>query len=409
MKTSLYFDIDPLLFHSTGVLRYSRQALKAFQELFTVQFFSSCGALEHYSASIENDIKTKIGPFIFSGELNFFQKCYMREKLQGSNKIRRELYRSMAKIENSFRNLGKVVYQTETPIIFSPFPILSPFYFHRDILKVQFVHDVMPLVLNEPISQKYQHSYRRLIEGLKSMDLVVTNSQFTKRALLEWDHDFEKTTVCVTPLPFDSHFIPTVSNSILEEFGLVQKKYLLVSSTLSPRKRVERVLHAWASLPSKQGYQLVLLGNWGYHLAYNQELMKLIKQTPNVIHIPTVREEALPSLYSAAFFSIFPSRYEGYGYPVLESMACGVFCLIVEGTSMEEIVGEALPKLRDGSVEECAKWIEWAFSSPSEIDELSTLAYTQAKKFKFESFAQVNKEALSLAFQKKYGCNLLSH
>ncbi|WP_246796831.1 glycosyltransferase family 4 protein [Burkholderia perseverans] len=129
----------------------------------------------------------------------------------------------------------------------------------------------------------------------------------------------------------------------LAELGLAAGGYALCVSTLEPRKRVDRLIAAYARLPEalRRRWPLVLAGSRGW---LNDTLLARISQAENegwLRYLGFVPEASLPMLYAGARAFLFPSVYEGFGLPVLEALASGVPTLTSNSTSLPEVAGGA--------------------------------------------------------------------
>ena len=135
---------------------------------------------------------------------------------------------------------------------------------------------------------------------------------------------------------------PAVIAAALARYG-IQTPYLLYLGTLQPRKNLVRLVDAFAASGlHADGYSLVLAGKQGW-LA--EPLLAAIGALP-----PTVRPRVLlpgyvgetekAALLSGATALVFPSFYEGFGFPVLEAQACGTPVLCSDTSSMPEVAGD---------------------------------------------------------------------
>lgn len=132
--------------------------------------------------------------------------------------------------------------------------------------------------------------------------------------------------------------------SPLDAIGLRQKyglpaRYFLFLGTLQPRKNIERLLQAFDRFQKEAGSEsvgLVLAGAKGW--LYDE---KWAEGIPNITFTGYVDEVDKGLLYQEAEAFVFPSLYEGFGFPVLEAMHCRTPVISSQTSSLPELVGEA--------------------------------------------------------------------
>ena len=132
------------------------------------------------------------------------------------------------------------------------------------------------------------------------------------------------------------------AQQVLARHGLRHRGYLLSVGALEPRKNLVSLLDAYAGLkPSiKAQFPLVLVGPKGWHLKALEAKLQALRHEP--IHwLGYVDEDALQTLYASAKAFAYLSVYEGFGLPVLESMACGTPVLVSQAQALTELVGDA--------------------------------------------------------------------
>ena len=116
--------------------------------------------------------------------------------------------------------------------------------------------------------------------------------------------------------------------------------FILSVGTLEPRKNLQSLIEAHAALPGPlaEKFPLVVAGGHGWH---QEAVRKAIEAHAHMRYLGYVEDSALPLLYSTASLFVYPSRYEGFGLPPLEAMACGCPVLTSGIPPHREVLGEA--------------------------------------------------------------------
>lgn len=136
-----------------------------------------------------------------------------------------------------------------------------------------------------------------------------------------------------------------IISACLHRYGLTYGGYTLCISTLEPRKKIERLISSYQTLPQavRCRYPLILAGSSGW--LSDALLAEIERLSPQgwLKYLGFVPQDDLPSLYAGARAFVYPSTYEGFGLPVLEAMASGVPVVASPFTSIPEVTqGAAL-------------------------------------------------------------------
>jgi glycosyltransferase involved in cell wall biosynthesis len=180
-----------------------------------------------------------------------------------------------------------------------------------------------------------------LPRALRSSARVLTPSEFSRSRVLEL-FEIEAERVHVTSGGVDECFTPgPPADERLARLG-VARPYLLTVGALQPRKNVEAAVRAFERLAADGAeHALVIVGGRGWS---DEPLLRRVRSSPaaaRIVLTGRVGDDDLVELYRGADCFVFPSRYEGFGLPPLEAMACGTPVVSSGRASLEEVVGEA--------------------------------------------------------------------
>ena len=179
---------------------------------------------------------------------------------------------------------------------------------------------------------------------------------------------------------------PEERERLRTRYGLGERLYVLSVGTLQPRKNYVRLIRAFTSLKVGSELQLLIAGGQGW--LYHDILAEAEKHGDHVHVLGFVDEADLPALYRNAVLFAFPSLYEGFGFPVLEAMACGVPVVCSNASSLPEVAGDAAllvdPLDTGGLIEAMARALEDA----NLRREMVARGLAQAARFTWEQAAR---------------------
>jgi glycosyltransferase involved in cell wall biosynthesis len=185
----------------------------------------------------------------------------------------------------------------------------------------------------------------RLMERtLFESDGIIVISEFIKKEMSSFFQYPEKR-IYVTHLGIEEKFRKEDDGEKLKgvrkKYG-IEEPFILHTGTLEPRKNITYLVRAFNEAAKKEKHHLVIVGRLGWSY---QAILKEIERSPykdRIHHLGFVEDDDLPLLYSAADLFVFPSLYEGFGFPPLEAMACGLPVISSDRGSLSEV-------LRDGA------------------------------------------------------------
>jgi glycosyltransferase involved in cell wall biosynthesis len=225
---------------------------------------------------------------------------------------------------------------------------------------------------------------------------VLADSQATKDDLVElYGTPPEKITVLLGGV--GSEFGPvedsTIRKTVRQRYNIGDYPYIFSIGTVQPRKNYARLIEALAALgPEFYDIHLVIAGGRGW---LESPIYRTVSESclPDRVHfIGFVRDEDLPALYADAVCLAYPSLYEGFGFPVLEAMACGTPVITSTVSSMPEVAGDAallVDPYRADAIEDTLRRL---LSDETLRADLITRGYRQAAAFTWARAAQQLRE-----------------
>lgn len=205
------------------------------------------------------------------------------------------------------------------------------------------LHDLIPWSWGGPSMRGERFRFwlgRRL---LRRADMVIAVSQATASDAARFGH-VDALRVRVVPEAVARAFEPKpgAADRVRGRFGLAEG-YLLYVGALDARKDPSALLRAWnAAKATDPGLELAVAGEPGSQAP---------KEMPGARMLGRVSVGELTDLYTAAGCLVFPSRYEGFGLPCLEAMACGCPVATYRNSSLPEVVDDAGRLVDDGDAE----------------------------------------------------------
>jgi glycosyltransferase involved in cell wall biosynthesis len=197
--------------------------------------------------------------------------------------------------------------------------------------------DTMPAGRRRYLTALTAHSVRRAAR-------VIAVSESTRRDLERW-FDVPPERVTVTPLAADPRFRPPdeAALSVFRRGNALDRPYILSVGTREPRKNGALLVRAFAALSREIPHDLVMVGPSGWlGEELDQTLAGLDPAVRERVRLTGfVADDDLPLWYGAADAFAYPARYEGFGLPVLEAMACGVPVVTSNVSSLPEVAGDA--------------------------------------------------------------------
>lgn len=189
------------------------------------------------------------------------------------------------------------------------------------------------------IYRKYLQSFAYF--SVKVSDMIITVSEYSKSDILK-HYKINPEKIKVVLQSANKLFQPKLltegeKQAFKKKFGL-KKEVVLYVGMIENRKNVQTILKvADLFVDKRKELIFVLIGKIGYGGA---KIKKEISKRDNVIHLMNIDDETLNNFYNTSDVFLFPSLYEGFGYPPLEAMQCGLPVIASDNTSLKEIIAD---------------------------------------------------------------------
>ncbi|MEJ6021931.1 glycosyltransferase family 4 protein [Ramlibacter sp. PS4R-6] len=229
--------------------------------------------------------------------------------------------------------------------------------------------------------------------GLARAARVITGSASVKAEIAR-EFSYPADRIDVIPHGIDPVFRPRTAEetrAVLDRHGLRHGGYFLCVGTLEPRKNLRLALQGHASLPAalRAKFPLVVAGmaGWGDAVVPASQAQLL----------GYVEREELAGLTAGALALVYPSRYEGFGLPPLEAMACGVPPITGNASSLPEVVGDAGLMVDPDDAAAMTRAMASLAGDAQLRETLGRSALDRARKFTWQASAQATVQSYRLA------------
>lgn len=195
------------------------------------------------------------------------------------------------------------------------------------------VHDLIHLDVQDECSLMKRLYYRSVVlPAVRRADVIFTVSEYSRQKILEWSN-------------ISVNQIVNVGNGVNQSYcpegdrWAWPRLYLLYVGNQKPHKNVAGLVKAYAASRLRGAVDLLLTGPL---TSFVQAAVAQHEVGDHVHGLGLVPEADLPKLYRGAMAVVMPSRYEGFGLPLIEAMACGTAVLSSNRTSLPEVGGDAV-------------------------------------------------------------------
>jgi len=240
------------------------------------------------------------------------------------------------------------------------------------------IHDLTSWIMPEVHTQSTLRADRTFEERiLKRADGLIAVSENTRQDAIRL-------------LGIKPERIRTIHSGVPEQYfdakpSARSKPYVLFVGTVEPRKNLDTLLDAWrAAKPDvRENFDLVIAGPQGWNSTAT--MARIRQETAYLGYIP---EADMPGLVAGASLFVYPSLYEGFGFPVVQAMAANVAVLSSRTSCLPEIAGDGAAYIDPRSVSQMSAQLVRLLESPEERSRLAQLGRARAESYRWERCAR---------------------
>jgi glycosyltransferase involved in cell wall biosynthesis len=215
---------------------------------------------------------------------------------------------------------------------------------HDAALSAATIYDLVPLHFPDWTTLRTRLGHRGTYRAAAERDLVFAISRYTRDDVVR-SLGVPEERIRVAHPGVDPRF---TADGPRADLGA---PYVLTVATLEPRKNLATLLDAHELLGGEHVLAVVGAEGWGDRPELDR---------PGIRRLGYVPDDELPALYRGAAAFAFPSRFEGFGMPIVEAMACGAPVVASAHPSMDEASGDVALRAEPDSAEELAQALERA-------------------------------------------------
>ena len=254
-------------------------------------------------------------------------------------------------------------------------PVSTPSVF----MAYDMIPELLRIDLGEPM-------WREKHYGIRHASGYIAISESTARDLLRCFPEIAPESVTVARCGIQSYFQPAAAAEIQQfksKYEIAKPYFILVGTRSGRYKNATLFFQALAGLENSDNFEIVCVGG---SPRLEPALTGYVPES--AVRILQLSDVELRAAYSGAVSLVYPSKYEGFGLPVVEAMACGCPVITCPNGSIPEVAGEAALYINDSDVAGMAKALV-EVQKPETRDRLIAAGLQQAKKFSWSQMSEI--------------------
>ncbi|MCT7987727.1 glycosyltransferase [Laspinema olomoucense] len=256
-------------------------------------------------------------------------------------------------------------------------PLTTPSVF----MAYDMIPERYPTALNSPMWREKHH-------GIRHGSAYITISEQTARDLVKFFPEIPGDRVTVAHCGIHPEFAPTPPgeiNSFKSKYNISKPYFLWVGSrsNINSYKNAILFFQAFAKLPSRREFQILCVGGIA---TLEAEFQPYVNDTQ--IHLLHLSDRELRLAYSGAVALIYPSKYEGFGLPILEAMACGCPVITCPNGAIPEVAGQSVIYVNDNDIDGLVNAMQ-EIQKPQVRNPLIAAGFQRTNQFSWAKMAEI--------------------
>lgn len=309
-----------------------------------------------------------------------------------------DLFRKSRGLIGFFKKMHRVYMSSKPDLMHWTYPLPLEI---KGIPNIYTLHDLVPLRLPYTTLDNKRRYLKLVSKIAKKSDHIITVSESAKNDIINLlgvapervTNTYQAVSI---PDKYANKAVEIVQREVEGTFGLEYKNYFLFWGSIEPKKNIGRIIEAYLASGVKTPLVIVGAQAWKSEeelkLLYDDNIRSLVqignetRVKNKVIQLSYAPFPLLVSLIKGAKATVFPSLYEGFGLPVLESMLLGTPVISSNTASIPEVAGDAAMLVNPYDTREIADSIRLIDSDEGLRDSLVAKGYIQAGLFSEERY-----------------------